>query len=107
MIGYDYVRTQLVDILRFLGARNTTVYRDKKFGITFFKNPINHRFGQTVAVRAFGNIYFRINTEIFQRVEHNCGSTNAVRIVIPKHRNRFSFVASVCKHIHRFPHSFH
>ena len=68
MVGDDYVRAELVDIPRFLGAGNPAVHRDKELGIAFVENFIHHIKGQAVAVRAFGDIHARLDSEIEQRL---------------------------------------
>ena len=95
VVGDDNVGAELVNVLRFFCAGNTAINRDEEFGIAFLEDFVNRFFGKAVAVRAFGDVHVRFDTEIAQGVVHDGGRANTVGVVIAEYRYRPALVAGL------------
>ena len=107
VVGYDYLRALLLDILDLVRARNSAVDRYEKLGKVFLENFVDCGLVQSVTVAAFGNVDHGLDAEVLQDVAHYGGRADAVRVVVAVDDDNPVLVAGAGYQSDRFVHSAH
>jgi leucyl-tRNA synthetase len=85
---FEYAIAHNIDMIQVIDG-------DEKLGIAFLENFVDGFFRKAVAVRAFGDVHVRFDTEIAQGVVHDGGRANTVGVVIAEYRYRPALVAGL------------